>query len=138
MFTTAVYDDEMAEIMMGKLAKSKSTYISIKDFAGMIASDCIKVNQELAGIARKKNITLPAQPDSVMLKKIANLKQQEDIAFDQAYVNAMIDSHKKKLSLMTKESRHGADPDLRAFAGKITPTIKKHLQAIEKVWDQIK
>ena len=58
--------------------------------------------------------------------------------FDKAYVDAMIDGHKKMLDLMKDEAKDGKDVDLKAFAGKVAPTVQMHLDAINKIHDSMK
>ena len=64
---------------------------------------------------RQKNITLPASPDSTHQKKMADLSKLNGTDFDKAYVDAMIDGHKKTLDLMQNEAKNGSDTTLKAF-----------------------
>ena len=62
-------------------------------------------------------------------------EKKEGKNFDKAYVDAMIDGHKKTLDLMDKEAKDGKDADLKAFAEKTAPTVKMHLEAIKRIHD---
>ena len=53
----------MAEVNMGKQAQQKATSPRIKSFAAMMVTDHTKAGDELAGIAKTKNITLPSGPN---------------------------------------------------------------------------
>src|ERR1700744_339914 len=137
-FATAAAVGGMAEVALGKLAVSKTSNAAIKDFANMMITDHGQANTELASIASAKNITLPTEPDSAHLKKADELSKLSGTKFDKAYVDAMIDGHKKTLDLMNNEAKNGSDSTLKAFAAKVAPTVQKHLDAINKIHDSMK
>jgi len=132
-FATTAAVGGMAEVALGKLALTKTSNAAIKDFASMMVADHSKANAALAAIAKIKNITLPAGPDSAHLKKADELSKLNGADFDKAYVDAMIDGHKKTLDLMNNEAKNGSDTTLKAFAAKVVPTVQKHLDAINKI-----
>ncbi|HEY4325367.1 MAG TPA: DUF4142 domain-containing protein [Mucilaginibacter sp.] len=128
----------MAEVALGKLAASKTTNAKIKDFANMMVTDHGKANDELMGIAKTKNMMLPMNVDSDHQKKMDDLSAKTGTDFDKAYVDAMIDGHKKTLDLMNDEAKDGKDADLKAFAAKTAPVVQKHLDAIKQIHDSMK
>ncbi len=137
-FATAAAGGGMAEVALGKLAQQKSTNDQIQSFAAMMVTDHGKANDELKGIAKAKNITLPDSLDAGHKKKMADLSVMTKKDFDKAYVDAMIDGHKKTLSLMQDAAKNCKDPDLKAFAAKTAPTVQMHLDAINKIHDSMK
>jgi len=137
-FATTAAVGGMAEVALGKLAVTKTSNAAIKDFANMMITDHGQANAELASIASAKNITLPTEPDSAHLKKADELSKLSGKDFDKAYVDAMIDGHKKTLDLMNNEAKNGSDSTLKAFAAKVVPTVQKHLDAINKIHDSMK
>jgi putative membrane protein len=128
----------MAEVALGKLAASKTTNAKIKDFADMMVTDHSKANDELMGIAKTKNMMLPMNVDADHQKKMDDLSAKTGTDFDKAYVDAMIDGHKKTLDLMNDEAKDGKDADLKAFAAKTAPVVQKHLDAIKQIHDSMK
>ncbi len=137
-FATAAANGGMAEVALGKLALTKTTNASIKDFANMMVTDHSKANDELMAIAKTKNITLPTEPDSAHIKKMDELSKKNGADFDKAYVDAMIDGHKKTLDLMNGEAKNGSDTTLKAFAAKTAPIVQSHLDAINKIHANMK
>jgi len=137
-FATAAANGGMAEVALGKLALTKTGNADIKDFASMMVTDHSKANDELMAIAKMKNITLPAEPDSAHIKKMDELSKKNGADFDKAYVSAMIDGHKKTLDLMNNEAKNGSDTTLKAFAAKTAPIVQSHLDAINKIHDKMK
>ena len=123
----------MAEVALGKMAAAKGASTKVKDFGKMMVMDHGKANAELMGIAKNKNITLPAGLDAEHQAKSDSLSKLSGKDFDMAYVNAMIEGHKKTLALMQAEAANGKDADLKAFATKTAPVVQTHLDAIMKI-----
>jgi putative membrane protein len=137
-FATTAADGGMAEVALGKLALTKTSNASIKEFATMMVTDHGKANDELMAIAKTKNITLPAAVDSTHQKKMDELTKMNGKDFDKAYVDAMVDGHKKTLDLMNNEAKDGKDAELKAFAAKTAPVVQAHLDHINKIHDAMK
>jgi putative membrane protein len=110
----------------------------VKDFGDMMVMDHGKANAELKSIAKGKNIMLPAGLDAEHQAKSDSLSKLSGKDFDIAYVNAMIDGHKKTLALMQSEANNGTDAELKAFAAKTAPVVQTHLTAILKIHDSMK
>ena len=134
-FATDAANGGMAEVELGKLALKKTHIASLRKFAQMMVDDHGKANDELKAIAQKKNITLPDAVDNDHRQKMADLEKKQGKDFDKAYVDVMIDGHKKTLDLMEKEAKDGKDTDLKTFAEKTAPTVKMHLEAIKRIHD---
>jgi putative membrane protein len=128
----------MTEVALGKMAVAKSNDSKIKDFGKMMVTDHSKANAELMSIAKTKNLTLPAGLDAEHQAKSDSLSKLSGKDFDEAYVNTMIDGHKRTLALMQSEANNGKDTELRAFAAKTAPVVQMHLTAIMKVGDSMK
>ena len=104
----------------------------------MMVKDHSKANDELMAIAKAKNITLPAAPDADHQKKLDDLSKLSGKDFDKAYVDAMVDGHKKTLDLMNMAAKDCKDSELKAFAAKTAPVVQMHLDAINKIHDSMK
>jgi putative membrane protein len=137
-FATDAANGGLAEVALGKLAQTKATNPQVKSFADMMVTDHSKVNDELAAIAKAKNITLPAAPDADHQKKLDDLSKLSGKDFDKAYVDAMVDGHKKTLDLMNMAAKDCKDSELKAFAVKTAPVVQTHLDAINKIHDSMK
>lgn len=137
-FATMAANGGMTEIELSKLAETKATSAQIKSFAAMMVKDHSMAGNQLMAIAKSKNITLPASIDNDSQKKVNDLNAKSGADFDKAYVNAMVDDHKKTVDAFEDASKNLKDPDLKGFVDKTLPTIKMHLDAIEKIHDQMK
>jgi len=132
-FVTTAANDGMAEVAVGKLAQEKAVGKRVKAFADMMVMDHTKAGDELATIAKTKNITLPVAPDADKQKKADDLSKKTGKSFDKAYVDAMVDGHEDAVKLFTDASQNCKDADLKAFATKTLPTLKMHLDSIKAI-----
>jgi len=123
----------MAEVDLGKLALQKAMSDDVKKFAQMMVDDHSKALDELKGVAGTKNITLPTAIDAEHKKLSDRLSKLSGAGFDREYMQAMVDGHRKVAADVRKESQSGADPDLKAWAGKVLPTVEAHLKQAETV-----
>jgi putative membrane protein len=137
-FTTKAAHGGIAEVAIAKLAEQKTANAKIKDFAMMMVTDHSKANDTLMAIAKTKNIMLPTTMDADHQKKYDDLSKMSGKDFDKAYVDAMVEGHKKTLTLMQDEAKDGKDADLKAFAAKTATTVQMHLDAINKIHDSMK
>jgi putative membrane protein len=137
-FVVTAANDGMAEVNAGKLAQQKATDPRVKSFAAMMVTDHTKAGDELAALAKTKNITLPSAPNADSQKAADDLSKKSGKDFDKAYVNAMVDGHKNAVKLFTDASNNCKDADLKAFATKTLPTLKMHLDSINAIHDAMK
>ncbi|MGZ3750159.1 MAG: DUF4142 domain-containing protein [Mucilaginibacter sp.] len=137
-FVTTAANDGMAEVNAGKMAQEKASSARIKSFAAMMVTDHSKAGDELAALAKTKNITLPAIPNDDAQKMAADLAKKSGKGFDKAYVDMMVDGHKKAVKLFEDAAKNCKDADLKAFAIKTLPTLKMHLDSINAIHDHVK
>ena len=60
-----------------------------------------------------------------MASKLTNLSGAE---FDRAYTDEMVQAHQRAVQLFEDVSHTAGDPDLKAFAAKVLPTLRHHLE----------
>src|ERR1700712_3440334 len=128
----------MAEVELGQLAQQKATDAKVKDFGAMMVTDHTKANDEMKALAKTKGITLPVAIDTDEQKVKDDLSAKSGADFDKAYVSNMIDDHKKDIKEFEDAAKNCKDADLKAFATKTLPTLKMHLEAIQKIHDSMK
>ncbi|MCC8424668.1 DUF4142 domain-containing protein [Mucilaginibacter sp. UR6-11] len=128
----------MTEIQLSQLATTKAVNPSVKEFANMMIMDHTKAADELKAIAKTKNITLPDSVNADSKKAIEDLSKKSTTDFDKAYVSKMVSDHKATVDLFEKASKDVKDADLKAFADKTLPTIKGHLDNINKIKSSLK
>jgi putative membrane protein len=137
-FVMTAANDGLTEVAAGKIAQQKAVNPRIKSFANMMVTDHTKAGDDLAAIAKTKNITVPSAPNADSQKKLDGLSAKSGKEFDKAYVHAMVDGHKDAVKLFTDASTSLKDSTLRAFAVKTLPTLKMHLDSINAIKSSMK
>jgi len=137
-FAVAAANGGMAEVELGALAQEKAGNAKVKDFGSMMVKDHSKANDEMKALAKSKGITLPDSIDSKEQKVKSDLSAKSGADFDKAYVSNMIDDHKEDIKEFEDAAKNVKDPELKAFAVKTLPTLKMHLDAIQKIHDSMK
>ena len=118
----------LAEVELGQLAAQKATSPQVKAFAERMVTDHSQANQDLMQVAKSLNIDLPTQMDAKQKSEMERLRDMSGGAFDTAYMQRMVQDHKKDVSEFQKQAKSGTDPSLKGFAQKYLPTLQEHLQ----------
>lgn len=122
----------MTEVQAGQLAQQKGMAKDVKDYGAMMEKDHTAAGDKLKALAASKNITLPTAISPEMQKNLDDLQKKSGADFDKAYIDMMVDDHKKVISMFEDESKKGSDADIKAFADATLHTLRGHLQEAEK------
>ena len=122
----------MTEVQLGQLAEQKGMAKDVKDFGAMMEKDHTAAGDKLKALAASKNITLPAAISPESQTEMEDLQKKEGKDFDKAYIDKMVDGHKKVISMFENEVKNGSDADIKAFADATLHTLRGHLQEAEK------
>lgn len=137
-FLTEAAQGGMAEVELGKMAVTKAASPDVKKFAQMMVDDHTKANTELKELAQKKGVQLPAETDSSHKSTMEDLRNLVGADFDKEYVEDMYDDHKHDVAEFEEQSESASDPDVKTFAAKTLPVLRKHLEAIEAIRSKMK
>jgi putative membrane protein len=118
----------LAEVELGRLAAQKAQSADVKQFAQRMVDDHSKANDQLKPIAQQKGIDVPAQLTGKHKSEYDRLSKLSGAAFDRAYMQLMLQDHRKDVSDFRKESTSGKDPDVKQFASQTLPTLEDHLK----------
>jgi putative membrane protein len=124
----------IAEIQTGKLALEKGKNEQAKSFAQKMIDEHTAALKELQTLAQSKGVKLPEDTD-LHHKAIATaLKPLSGDTFDSQYVKRVgVDDHQRTVALLQKVQKGAQDPELKAMAGKMLPTVQQHLQMAQKL-----
>ena len=132
-FAVKAADGGMMEVQMGKLASEKGMNPRVKSFGEMMVKDHSEANDKLKGIATSLNIAIPDSAGNDAMMEMDKLKKANGKDFDKAYVNMMLDDHKKDIAEFRKCADNCSDSSIRAFAAATLPTLEKHLDSIQAI-----
>jgi putative membrane protein len=130
-FATEAAHGGLAEVQMGQLALQKASSPQVKEFAQLMVTGHTQANQDLMQLAKAENLTLPTQLDPKHKSEMDRLSAMSGNAFDAAYMQHMVQDHKKTVADFQKQAQSGSDPALKSFAQKYLPIIQQHLQMAE-------
>ncbi len=123
----------MTEIELSKVAQTKAVNPRLKGFADMMVTDHTAAADKLKTIAASKSITLPDKLSDDSQKALDELNKKSGKDFDKAYMNDMLDGHKKAVDAFQKGSTDLQDADLKNFASQTLPTIQMHQDSIKAI-----
>jgi len=125
-FARSLARGSVADVSMGRLAKSRAKHPEVREFASKIVSDHSRGSRILRDLADRRGWRLPTTPDpkhQAMRRRVARLQGS---AFDRAYMQAMVDDHNRTVAMVRAYARDGDDPELRAWARKALPVLIEH------------
>lgn len=137
-FLVKAAEINMDEIALGELAQQKGTAQSVRDLGKMMFDEHTVALGELKTLAAGKNISLPAGPTEDGQETLKKFQDKKTADFDKDYAAKMVDGHKDAISKFEKASTDAADADVRAWAAKMLPALKMHLEHSETVKAQLK
>jgi putative membrane protein len=133
-FVTEAAAGGMFEVEIAKLAADKAADPAVKNFAQMLADDHGAANDKLRQIATGHNVALPASLPEDKKKEIDQLSKLSGPAFDRQFIRMVgIKDHHHDIGAFEKASQSAQSPDVKDFAASTLPTLKKHLEAAEKL-----
>lgn len=121
----------MLEVRLGQYAAGNASSDDVKKFGEHMAGDHKKANEQLKSLATQQPIEIPKALNEEDQKTLERLEKLSGVDFDQAYVSLMVEDHKKDIAAFENEISKGSDPTIKAFAEKVLPTLKHHLEMAE-------
>lgn len=122
----------MTEVALGKIAAEKGGSEDVKDFGNLMVKDHTNINDNLKEVAGKMDVKIPADLNAkhqAMVDKFSKLSGAE---FDNKYVPAMVKDHKNDINEFEEADKTVKNPELKKFIEDSLPTLKSHLEKIEK------
>jgi putative membrane protein len=132
-FAVEAANGSMTEVELGKVAQEKAMNKRVKDFGAMMVKDHSEANARLKGLAADLNITLPDSVSADAKKDIDKLSQKKGKDFDKAYMNMMLDDHKKDVAEFRKAADNLPDSTIKNFASTTLPVLEKHLDSAQAI-----
>jgi putative membrane protein len=124
----------MAEIAVAKLALGKSQNDEVKTYAQQMIDDHTTALGAVQELATAKGLSMPADVDKTHKAMAGQLEAKSGDAFDKAYMaQGGVADHKKMHSMLAAAEKKASDPDVKALAAKILPTVDQHLKAARQM-----
>jgi putative membrane protein len=125
---------QIDEIATAKVALDISKNDGVRKFAQTMVDDHTKALDSITALARSKNVALPTDPDVSHKAAVTTLRKMSGDAFDKAYIRqAGVADHTKVHAALQKDMANAKDPDLKALATTLEPTVAQHLDSAKSV-----
>lgn len=119
-----------AEVSASRLALEKSRNDTVRAYAQRMLDEHSRANEELKALATAKQYQPPTEPSMMQKGKEMLIAGLSDDHFDRRYVNQMgVEAHEDTVELFERAAREAQDTDVKAFASKLLPSLRDHLQA---------
>jgi len=136
-FVTNAAQGGLTEVELGRLATQKAASDAVRNFGMQMVQDHTRANAELKSIAARKNIQAPGDMSSSQKSSMEKLSKLSGTDFDKEYMSNMVKDHENDVKDFENQANKGTDSDVKAFAAKTLPTLRKHLQMARDVASQV-
>jgi len=136
-FIQDAYEDGLAEVSAAQMAQNKTANADVKAFAEKMITDHSKADAELKTLADSKKVTVATEPSLTARGKAKLLDTHSGATFDKDYASDAVSDHKKAVAAFEKAANESKDPDVKAFAAKILPTLREHLSMAEALQSKV-
>jgi putative membrane protein len=118
---------DLAHERLGELAAQRSESERVRHFGERLCSDHGHAMEATAELAQALNVAGPPEPGAPAEQQYQSLAQLSGGAFDQAFIDAMIERHRDAIAKFKKEVEDGDDLDVTGFARATLPKLEDHL-----------
>jgi putative membrane protein len=136
-FMVTAASSSMTNLEISQIAQRKATSPDVKYLAQMIVGEHGNMQADLKSLAQKKSIVLPTNLGENQAKIVGELTALNGAGFDRKYLDLLEDIHKNSVDEFDDLSEDAYDGDIRAFAAKYLPVLKKHREAAEQAADKL-
>lgn len=123
---------DMTEAHEGQMATDRAAQSDVKDFAKTLVDDHTQDYQQLSVLAAKTGVSIPKGINVAKDPAIAQLDHLKGASFDRQFTKDEIADHRRALAEFKRESEHGQNADVKAYATQMLPTLEKHLHQAEQ------
>lgn len=136
-FMVTAASGSMLDLELSAIAQRKATLPEVKYLAQMVAGEHGTMQADLKALATRKSIVLPANLGGSQAKRVGELTALNGAGFDRKYIDLLEENHKNSISEFDDMSDDAYDGDIRAFAAKYLPVLKKQREAAEQATEKL-
>jgi putative membrane protein len=115
-FASTVAEVNMMQMQLGSLALRTASSLEVRELGRKMIEENATANEELRKITLQKEILVPDMPGEKREKRYDQLARLEELEFDKAYVQEVVQVNKELIKMCKREFEKGQDPDLKAWA----------------------
>jgi putative membrane protein len=123
----------LAEVEAGQLALQQALNPQVQRFGYQMVQDHSKANDKLKTVAESTGVQLPTEPSANEMQEVSKLKALNGEQFDHAYARAELKDHHQDIKDYENAAKTAQNPEVRAYAEQMLPTLKEHLAKVERM-----
>ncbi|WP_170319762.1 DUF4142 domain-containing protein [Polyangium spumosum] len=131
-FVQVMAHENLIAVRAARIAVRKARNSKVEALALQELAEHADVNEELEALAKKHGVQMPTALHPVvadLLQRLANLQGNR---FDRAYLHIVIEGHQFDVAILS-QALLSQDEDVKAFAAKNLPILRRHLQAAQEI-----
>jgi putative membrane protein len=132
-FIRQMMESDAVEVQLGQMAQEKSQSDDVKQFAQKMVENRKRLDDQLAPLAKRLDVSQPKGPDKKMKQEIAKLQTLSGQQFDEEYIRTIAKGHEKDVKNFKQAADVSQDPSVQRTAQADAPIIEQHYQAIQKI-----
>jgi putative membrane protein len=125
-FVRAQLEGNMADIQIAQLALQRSQDQNVRNYAQKMITDHSFANATLKVIADRHDIAMPATLSPEHQAMLDRLSTLSGVAFDNAYINAMISTHDATINAFNDQLTHGESQVINVWVQNTRPVVLQH------------
>lgn len=138
-FVSEAIAANLAEIAMHKAAETKAVTADVKAHAKHMLTDHNKLLADMQAYASRKGYSVPADAPADKKEKLDKMNaEKKGTDWDKAYLDEMVDDHKKDISKFEDAEDDVKDAELKTMISSALPTLRSHLQMVEDAQKKMK
>ena len=132
-----VITDDLLETRLAQTAEMKAVNPSVRQFAQRMVTDHSRMQSEWISMASQNGMAVNPQLDNTDKAKVDQLSRLSGTAFDQAYMNLMIQGHQDAVNRLQYEGQSAQSAQVRARVANDLPIVQQHLMLAQQVGAQV-
>ena len=129
-FLQDAVSSDSAQVEMGQLALEKSGDAAVRKLGQMLIDDHSQAKQQAGTLANSLQVALPVATGSDAEAQVQALRALSGGSFDQAFVEAVIQTHRETIAKFQQEAMSG-DSQVSALAQQALPALESQLRMAE-------
>jgi putative membrane protein len=132
-FLVRATDAGLMEIALGTIAMKKAANKRVRDFGEMTLKEHTNIDEIIKSLADARTVTIPTMTSDENAKIIGRINEKKDTAFDKAYINRVVEEHKKAVREFETASNNVDDSEIRSFITATLPILRRHLDSCKAI-----
>ena len=127
-FMNTMTQCHMQQIKLGQLAQKRSGSPEVKELAKGMEQEHLQKLREVIALAKRKSISLPAEPNNMARSVNNQLSMLTGDEFDKEYRKAMLEAQKVEMAMLERAPLMASDPEIQSWALNNVNVLKLQLE----------